>query len=196
MAADKNKDKLTWKQNLLLYLHDISFLLSMIVVLLLLVFRVVVVSGSSMYDTLIHGDLLLLLSNTIYTEPEQGDIVVISKNSFDNGSAIVKRIIATEGQLVDIDFSAGIVYVDGEALEEPYTFTPTNTTGGMIFPLKVSDGCVFVMGDNRNSSRDSRYPEIGHVDEREILGKAVFIILPGAGEYGNEKDYARIGALS
>ena len=66
----------------------------------------------------------------------------------------------------------------------------------MIFPLKVSDGCVFVMGDNRNTSRDSRYPEIGHVDEREILGKAIFIILPGAGEYGNEKDYARIGALS
>lgn len=199
MAAEKEKkkeEKLTWDKSIVLYLHDIAYLLSIIVIVLLLVFRVVVVSGSSMYDTLLDGDMLLLLSNSFYTNPEQGDIVVLSKESFDNGAPIVKRIIATEGQTVDMDFSAGIVYVDGVALEEDYTYTPTNTTGGMTFPLTVDKGCVFVMGDNRNESRDSRYPEIGQVDEREILGKAIFLMIPGAGEYGIEKDYSRIGALS
>ena len=195
MLAEK-KEKLSVNQNLLLYLHDIVYLLSFILVLLLLVFRIVVVSGSSMYHTLLNGDYLVLLSNTFYTDPQAGDIVVISKESFDNGAAIVKRIIATEGQTVDIDFQQGVVIVDGEVLDEPYTYTPTQTNGGVAFPLTVPQGCVFVMGDNRNNSRDSRYPEIGFVDEREILGKAIYLILPGSGEYGHELDYNRIGAIS
>lgn len=176
MAAKKEKkeDSLTFSQSLAVYLHDIVYLLSFIVVVLLLVFRVVVVSGSSMYNTLLDGDYLLLLSNTFYTDPQAGDIVVISKESFDNGAAIVKRIVATEGQKVDIDFDAGIVYVDDVALEEPYAHTPTNRNGGVAFPLTVPDGCIFVMGDNRNYSRDSRYPEIGFVDEREIMGQNPF----------------------
>ena len=197
MAAKKEKkeDSLTFSQSLAVYLHDIVYLLSFIVVVLLLVFRVVVVSGSSMYNTLLDGDYLLLLSNTFYTDPQAGDIVVISKESFDNGAAIVKRIVATEGQKVDIDFDAGIVYVDDVALEEPYAHTPTNRNGGVAFPLTVPDGCIFVMGDNRNYSRDSRYPEIGFVDEREIMGKAIFLILPGNGELDYELDYSRIGEI-
>ena len=197
MAAKKEKkeEKLTLTQSLAVYLHDIVYLLSFIVIVLLLIFRIVVVSGSSMYDTLLDGDYLLLLSNTFYQKPESGDIVVISKESFDDGAAIVKRIIATEGQTVDIDFVEGIVYVDGAALDEPYTHTPTTTNGGVQFPLTVPEGCVFVMGDNRNNSRDSRYPEIGFVDRREILGKAICLVLPGRGEMGNELDYSRIGAI-
>ena len=191
----KEAEKLSWDKSLLLYLHDVVYLLSIIVVTVLLVFRVVVVSGSSMYHTLMDGDLLLLLSNTFYTDPQYGDIVVLSKQSFDGGAPIVKRIIATEGQTVDIDFSSGLVYVDGQPLDEPYTYTPTNTSGGTTFPLTVEEGCVFVMGDNRNESRDSRYPEIGQVDEREILGKAIFLMTPGSGEYGIETDYSRIGVL-
>ena len=191
----KKEEKLRWDRALLLYLHDMVYLLVTVVVVLLLVFRVVVVSGSSMYDSLIHGDLLLLLSNTFYTDPEYGDIVVVSKDSFDGGTPIVKRVIATEGQTVDIDFQAGIVYVDGKPLEEPYTFTPTNTTGGTEFPLTGGEGCIFVMGDNRNESRDSRYPEIGQVDEREILGKAILLMMPGSGKYGNETDFGRIGVI-
>ena len=156
MAAKKEKkeEKLSFNQSLAVYLHDLVYLLSGIVIVLLLIFRVVVVSGSSMYDTLLDGDYLLLLSNTFYTEPCSGDIVVISKESFDNGAAIVKRIIATEGQTVDIDFDAGVVYVDGEALEEPYAHTPTDRSGGVAFPLTVPKGCVFVLGDNRKFSRD------------------------------------------
>ena len=192
----KKEEQLGWDKSLMMYLHDIVYLLSVIVIVLLLIFRIVVVSGSSMYDTLLHGDYLLLLSNTFYRVPEQGDIVVISKESFDNGAPIVKRIIATEGQTVDIDFDAGIVYVDGVALEEEYTFTPTTRSGGVQFPLTVYDGFVFVLGDNRDASRDSRFPEIGMIDRREILGKAIFLIFPGKGIYGNEMDYGRIGAMS
>ena len=198
MASEReNQDeKLSWDKSLMLYLHDIVYLLCVIMIVLLLVFRVVVVSGSSMYDTLKHGDYLLLLSNTFYRDPQQGDIVVISKESFDNGAPIVKRIIATEGQTVDIDFETGIVFVDGKPLDESYTYTPTNTSGGVQFPLEVFDGFVFVLGDNRNGSRDSRYPEIGLIDRREILGKAIYLMLPGKGALGNELDYSRIGAIS
>ena len=198
MDADnkKKEEKLSRDQNLVLYLHDIVYLLSIVVIVLLLLFRIVVVNGSSMYETLKHGDYLLLLSNIFYQEPEQGDIVVVSKKSFDNGAPIVKRVIATEGQTVDIDFEAGIVYVDGVALDEPYTYTLTTNQGGVQFPLTVFDGFVFVLGDNRNNSRDSRYPEIGLIDQREIVGKAIFLILPGKGVFGNELDYSRIGAIS
>ena len=131
-------------------------------------------------------------------EPEQGDIVVAAMDRFWNGKPIVKRVIATEGQTVDIDFEAGIVYVDGVALDESYTFTPTNLSEGTQFPLVVEEGCLFLMGDNRNESRDSRDPTIGQVDSREILGKAVFLMVPGNGseDHPVAVDYGRIGGLT
>jgi signal peptidase I len=180
---------------LTLYLHDLIHLLCVTMVLLLLIFRVVVVSGTSMNMTLLDGDYLLLLSNTFYKTPEAGDIIVVSKQSFDDGSAFVKRVIATEGQTVDIDFANGIVYVDGEALVEPYINNLTTTSGGVQFPLVVEDGCVFAMGDNRGISKDSRYPDIGLIDTREILGRAIFLMLPGT-NYNQEKmDFGRIGVM-
>ena len=197
-TEQKQQKQTSWQQNAVLYLHDLVYLLAAIMLVFILLFRIVIVDGTSMNQTLLHGDYLLLMSNTFYRNVQHGDIVVISKDSFDDGEPIVKRVIATEGQTVDIDFSAGIVYVDGIALDEPYTNTPTNTEGGMHFPLTVAEGCVFVMGDNRNRSRDSRYPEIGLVDEREILGKAIFLIMPGDpdGPEGHEKaDMSRIGAI-
>ena len=197
-TEQKQQKQMSWQQNAVLYLHDLVYLLAAIMLAFILLFRIVIVDGTSMNQTLLHGDYLLLMSNTFYRNPQYGDIVVISKDSFDDGDPIVKRVIATEGQTVDIDFYAGIVYVDGIALDEPYVNTPTNTEGGMLFPLTVEEGCVFVMGDNRNRSRDSRYPEIGQVDEREILGKAIFLILPGDpdGPDGPEKaDISRIGAI-
>ena len=198
MTEDKKPQNTeqNWRKDILFYLHDLVYVLSAITVIMLLVFRLVVVSGSSMYDTLKHGDYLLLLSNTLYQNPEQGDIIVVSKQSFDNGAPIVKRVIATEGQTVDIDFDAGIVYVDGVPLEEPYTYTPTSNSGGVQFPLTVYEGFVFVLGDNRSGSRDSRYPEIGLIDRREIIGKAIFLLLPGRGVYGDEMDFGRIGVIS
>lgn len=155
-----------------------------VVIIFTFIFKVVTIEGGSMKETLHHGDKVII-SNMFYT-PEQGDIVVISRNidnSVDEESSapIIKRIIATEGQTVDIDFEKGIVYVDGVALDEPYTRTPTNLKYDIEFPVLVSDGCVFVLGDNRNDSRDSRSSMIGDdgmIDTRYILGKAVLRILP------------------
>ena len=193
MASEEKK--MDWKKSVVLYIHDLIHLLAWIMIVFLLVFRVIVVSGSSMYDTLIHGDYLLLLSNVFYQEPEQGDIVVISKESFDNGKPIVKRVIATEGQIVDIDFANGIVYVDGLPLEEPYIYSPTTVDEGMQFPLIVEEGCLFVLGDNRGVSLDSRNPDIGQVDTREVLGRAIFLMFPGD-NYGREaRNYDRIGVI-
>ena len=174
----KKEEKLSWQKTVVLYMHDLLYMLVTIMVLFLLVFRVIVVSGSSMYNTLIDGDYLLLISNTFYKEPQYGDIIVASKKSFDDGAPIIKRVIATEGQTVDIDFDAGIVYVDGQPLQEDYTYTPTNISEGMVFPLTVEEDCVFAMGDNRNNSKDSRNSDIGFVDEDCILGKVIVRIAP------------------
>ena len=192
----ENKSTDTAKNGVLLYLHDLVCLLSGIVLVLLLLFRIVVVSGPSMNATLIDGDYLLLLSNVFYGEPKHGDIIVATKADFKNGEPIIKRVIATEGQTVDIDFDAGIVFVDGTPLDEPYTLTPTNQEEGMTFPLTVEEGCIFVMGDNRNMSKDSRNPEIGLIDTRQVLGKAIFLIFPGNNGGQLPRDINRIGALS
>ena len=198
MDAEKDKkenEKMTWQQSAMMYLHDLIYLLTIIMVVFFLLFRMVVVSGSSMYNTLWDGDYLLVLSSVFYHDPQPGDIIVASKESFNSGEPIIKRVIATEGQKVDIDFEAGIVYVDGVALEEDYTYTPTNEEEGMTFPLTVDEGCIFAMGDNRNKSKDSRNPEIGLIDEREILGRAVFLVLPGTHGGEAERDFDRFGAL-
>ena len=196
-ASNKSLNRTERMQSaVLLYLHDFVTWLVVILLVFLLLFRVVVVSGPSMKNTLVHGDYLLLINNVFYKEPAQGDIIVVGKDSYHAGEPIIKRVIATEGQWVDIDFEAGIVYVNGNPLEESYTKTPTNLYEGVNFPLMVEDGCVFVMGDNRNESKDSRSPEIGQVDKREILGKAILLFLPGKDPDTNQMNFKRIGALS
>lgn len=194
-SEQTKKQKLGWEKSLLLYLHDLIYMLAIVLVVFLLLFRVVVVSGFSMYSTLTDGDYLLLVGNLFYRDPKVGDIIVASKDSFDHGAPIIKRVIATEGQTVDIDFEQGIVYVDGQALEEDYTNTPTNLREGMTFPLTVEENCVFAMGDNRNDSKDSRSLEIGQIDRREILGKAVLLMLPGVDKTTDVRDFSRIGAV-
>lgn len=190
-----DKPKQSRQQNAMLYLHDMVFMVAVVMILLTLVFRIIVVNGSSMKTTLLDGDYLLLLSNNFYKNPQYGDVVVVSKKAFDNGKPIVKRVIATEGQIVDIDFEHGYVYVDGLPLDEPYISSPTVVEEGVSFPLIVEDGCIFVMGDNRCNSRDSRYPDIGCVDTRQVLGKVMLLMVPGT-DYGNSpRDYGRIGAV-
>ena len=192
-----HQERDSWQKGLLLYLHDLTGLLAVIMLVFMLLFRIVVVSGSSMFNTLYDGDWLLLISNVFYTEPEYGDIIVASKQSFNGGEAIVKRVIATEGQTVDINFDTGEVFVDGQLLQEDYIYSATTVDEGMEFPLTVEDNCVFVMGDNRGRSSDSRDPDIGFVDRREILGRAVFLIFPGTGTepFVGQRDFDRIGAL-
>lgn len=154
---------------------SIVFALVFCVLVFTFVIRPVEVDGDSMNYTLLNGDKMIV-SKLFYT-PEQGDIVVFRKDEY-KPKALVKRVIATEGQTVEIDFDKGIVYVDGVALDEPYTadntYIPLDFSGIQTVP----EGCVFVMGDNRNRSTDSRKYEIGMVDTRLIIGKAVFIMFP------------------
>ena len=195
-VSEKDKESRSWQQNVLLYVHDLMYMLLIVMILFLIAFRVIVVNQSSMFSTLWDGDYLLLISNLFSGEPKQGDIVVISKHSYENGKPIVKRVIATEGQTVDIDFDSGVVYVDGTVLEEPYLNQKTYNDEGTVFPLTVSDNCIFVLGDNRAVSLDSRSPQIGQIDRREGLGKALFLMIPGTHRGQFPPDYSRIGAVN
>lgn len=133
------------------------------------------VIGTSMLPTLHDGDKVIA-SNLFYT-PSAGDIIILTKSSFSD-EPIVKRVIATEGQTVDIDFDKGEVRVDGVPLEEDYIAELTRRALDFKGPVTVPEGCVFVMGDNRNGSTDSRDSRIGMVDTRCILGKVYAIISP------------------
>ena len=133
------------------------------------VFRAVGVDGSSMVPTLHDGDWMAVRS--IVTEVKRGDIVIITQ-PWDRNVPIVKRVIAVSGDVVNIDFNLHEVYVNGEKLNEPYINEPTALSYDMQFPLTVGEGKVFVMGDNRNDSLDSRSSRIGLIDERYIFGKA------------------------
>jgi len=189
------KDMRSRIKDVLLYLHDLVYLLGIGLLVLLLFFKIVIVSGSSMKNTLVDGDYLLLISNVFYHDPQYGDIIVVSKDSYENGTPIVKRVIATEGQSVDIDFQKGIVYVDGVALDEPYVSSQM-AYEGIAFPLIVDDGCLFVMGDNRWVSQDSRSPAIGLIDKREVMGKALLLFLPGTDKGNTPRDFSRLEVFS
>ncbi len=196
MRTNYSDKKYTWYQKMFLDLREIVLVLTIFMLVYVLCFRTVVVSGSSMKDTLHDGDRLILISSFLYHEPGQGDVVVASKDSFRNGECIIKRVIATEGQTVDIHFDTGEVYVDGVLLDEEYIYSGTYMDEGMRFPLTVADGCVFVMGDNRMDSLDSRNPVIGLIDCREILGRAVFLLLPGRDPVTGAMDFGRIGVIN
>ena len=189
------EEKPGFSKSLVMYLHDLWWMLAVVMILFLIFFRIIVVSGPSMKMTLLDGDYLLLISNLFYREPEKGDVVVVSKQDYDNGKPIVKRVIATEGQIVDMDFANGIVYVDGLPLEENYINTPTNLDEGSVFPQIVEEDHVFVMGDNRNNSKDSRSLEIGQVDKREVLGKVALLMVPGTDHGAEARDVHRIGTV-
>lgn len=154
-----------------------SITVAVLVVCLLFAFavRTIGVIGPSMQSTLFEKDRLIV--SDIGFTPRYGDIVIISKKSFSKDT-IVKRVIATEGQTVDIDFENGYVYVDGEILDEPYINEPTYREWDVQFPVTVPEDCVFVMGDNRNNSTDSRDSDIGMVNEQEILGRVLFRFWP------------------
>ena len=167
-----------------------------VVLIFTFVVRIVRVSGESMRKTLQDQDMLVELNNWLCGTYEQGDIVILQRDDFYGGEPIVKRVIATEGQTVDIDFDAGVVYVDGTALEEPYTREPTWTQEGTEFPLTVPEGCIFVMGDNRNDSDDSRDSALGPVDTRCVLGRALLLAVPGPTADTDQRDWSRVGILN
>lgn len=172
-------DKSNKKANKIPFAYDIvSILCTALVVIMVIftfIFRFVGVVGDSMNPTLYDNDWLLV--RAINNHYEQGDIIISTQpNAFNE--PIVKRVIATGGQTVDIDFKTGEVKVDGKILEEDYIAEPTTTPQDVMFPITVPDGELFVLGDNRNDSTDSRSTAIGTLDERYIIGKVMFRILP------------------
>lgn len=181
-GAKKAEEKLSpgdsFKLDLYFWLQALVMALAVLILLFTFVGRVITVDGSSMEPTLFNGDMLLLRS-VGYT-PKQGDVVVLRKESF-MAEPIVKRVIATGGQHVSIDYSTSTVTVDGVALDEPYINEWMGYPIDMemtISDVVVPEGSIFVMGDNRNHSSDSRHQRLGTVDERYVLGKVLCVIFP------------------
>ena len=173
------------------WLETFAFAFAFVIIVFTFMFKIVTVEGRSMHYTLDEGDKLII--SDMFYEPKYGDIVVIQED-YRRDTPIIKRVIATEGQSVKIDFDAWAVYVDGELLDEPYVNTDEKNEGyamdrfGCVEEFTVAKGHVFVMGDNRNNSADSRGKEYTLQDdgsylytgysEDEILGRVVLRLTP------------------
>ncbi len=176
-AARRRSDAIDW-------LETIAYSAITVILLFTFLFRMVGISGSSMEDTLFTNDRVIILS--AFYSPTPGDIVVVSRDYMTeaDGSTpepIIKRVIATEGQTVYFDYDANQVYVDGQLLNEPYVKPGSITRPGMEpieNPHTVAKGCIFVMGDNRTVSKDSRTATVGDIDRRYVLGRAVLRVFP------------------
>ena len=173
------------------WLQPVLFALTVLVIVSTFFGRLIGVDGDSMFPTLHNHDMLILRS--IGYTPKNGDVVVLAPPTFRNGTPIVKRVIATGGQKVNIIYdtemdevtgqqrTVATVEVDGQALDEKYLGETMRLTADQFYgqyPITVPEGHFFVLGDNRNESSDSRYPDIGMADERCVLGKAVWILFP------------------
>ncbi len=176
--AKKDKSELTFKDKIFINIYDFASVLATAVVTIMILFtfffRIVFVDGGSMIPTLNHGDMLVV--SAFDSQPAYGQVVIVTQpNWFDN--PIVKRVIATENQVVDIKFDTGEVYVDGILLDEPYINNLTLNPEDMTGPVIVPEGHVFVMGDNRQGSTDSRSQKIGFIREEYILGVVKYKVL-------------------
>ncbi|MCI9563751.1 MAG: signal peptidase I [Oscillospiraceae bacterium] len=165
-----------------------------VVLLFTFAFRLIGVSGPSMQDTLYTGDRLLVL-NAAFCDFQPGDVVVINNYNADLSDTLIKRIIAVGGQTVDIDLASSTVYVDGQPLDEPYVKGFTDTIEGTRFPLTLAEDEVFVMGDHRDHSTDSRSARLGPVKEGYLQGKAVLLLLPGTNPDLGAREWDRIGLV-
>lgn len=181
LSVPQNKG-LSVAQKIASTIFDIFEMFAICTAVILLIFtyvaRLTVVEGRSMESTL-HAGNYMIVQSLGYT-PHRGDIVVIQKISSQHYSnPIIKRVIGVGGDTIDIDFSTWTVYVNGEAIDEPYVNLEGYTFPSEVsFPLTVEEGKIFVMGDHRNYSSDSRIADIGQIDERCVVGRAIFRILP------------------
>lgn len=185
MANNENKDiaindnsnnvPYSFVRNCFEWAESIAITIVVAIFVLAFIFRIVNVSGVSMMDTLLDKDKLIITD--MFYKLKCGDVVVISHGE-QYKEPIVKRVIATEGQTIDINFETGEVKVDGKKLNEPYIKTRTTKKGDGIIPKVVPKGYLFVMGDNRDRSLDSRSKEVGLIDKNNVLGKVQFIVYP------------------
>lgn len=177
--AEKEKKLVNNKEPFISLLYDIVSILASAFVLLMVIFtfffRVVGVRGYSMENTLFQGDWLITTQRESY-EPE--DIIVITQPNFFN-EPLIKRVIARGGQTIDIDYDTSSIYIDGQKLDEPYRKEQKmyDEHSDLSFPYTVAQGYLFVMGDNRNHSTDSRSVLVGPIDERYVLGRAAIRVL-------------------
>jgi signal peptidase I len=180
-GSDEPVEQKSAKSNLVVnsfeWIEALVTSLIVVVILFTFLFRIVNVSGPSMLPNLKSGDRVILSSN--FYKPQRDDVVVITHTAKLN-EPIIKRVIALENQVVNINFQTGVVSVDGKALDESAYIQNGITTqhSDYTFPLTVPKGHVFVLGDNRSVSNDSRFSDIGMIDERYILGKAELIVFP------------------
>ncbi len=202
----KPEEKTSLLYDIYALLHDLVYILAAITLIFVFCVRLVGVNGESMLPTLYHQDYLALQSNLIMGKLEYGDVIVARELTFQEGEPIVKRVIATEGQTVLIRMEEdgfAHVYVDGVVLEEPYILEPMypyyfeqDEDGDPTqFSATVSPGHIFVMGDNRNNSSDSRVHSIGEIKLDQVLGKVLMIVFPGKNEF-EQRDWSRIGGIS
>ncbi len=180
MGKKQSREALSTTQKLSLELYfwaqALVFALIVLVLINVLLFRVSGVDGSSMYPTLEHGDQVLMRI-VGYNEPEHGDVVVVVAPNFKQ-DPLVKRVIAVGGDTLDIDRATGTVILNGVPLDEPYINEAIAEFGSMDYPVLVPEDHVFVMGDNRNRSSDSRYVEIGMLPNEYVIGKVFLRIWP------------------
>ena len=193
MDSEQNKVKKVTRKDKLAKLFDAVEVVAVAVVIVLIIFtfigRFTTVDGDSMYDTLENGERIII-SNLFY-KPKTGDIIVFQQSGKYFEEPLVKRVIAAEGQTVKIDFNRWIVWVDGEIIDEPYVTYEIGKTmkkdsydsmyAGMFNDngeITIPDGYVFVMGDNRNHSSDSRFSGVGLVREEDIMGRVIFCVFP------------------
>ena len=201
-----SEEKTSFLYDIYSLLHDLVYILGAITLIFVFCVRLVGVNGESMLPTLHHKDYLALQSNMIMGDLEYGDVIVARELTFQEGEPIVKRVIATENQEVLIKAAEdGLVhvYVDGIMLQESYIledmepcyFDEDADGDPNQFSLTVSPGHIFVMGDNRNNSSDSRVRSIGEIKLDQVLGKVLMIVFPGKDE-GGQRDWSRIGVIS
>ena len=169
-----------WREEVYDWVETLSFSLIVVVLLFSFLFKLVQVDGKSMQNTLMDHDRVMIQS--LFYEPRQFDVVVINDQNYYH-KPLIKRIIAVEGQIINIDFEKGVVTVDGIVLDEPYIKEITHIRGNpkkpdylILYPATVPEGKVFVMGDNRNESSDSR--ELGFIDKKSIMGRALVRVYP------------------
>ncbi|MDO4271273.1 MAG: signal peptidase I [Eubacteriales bacterium] len=178
-TGEKKKGEGRFSSELFSWGESLMTVLIFFVIVFTFLVRLIGVDGSSMVPTL-QDHNIMLVSNLNYT-PAKGDIVVLRKEGFYGDQPIVKRVIATGGDTVDIDPVTGDVLVNGVTLVEPYIAEKINTLermGDLAYPQTVPEGSLFVMGDNRNYSTDSRWASLGMVDERYVLGHVLSVIYP------------------
>ena len=189
-TATVDKNTLHRGMQLFDWLQCVVFAVLCGILVFVFVGRVIGVDGTSMLPTLHHDDKVVIY-NLFYT-PKDGDIVIIKTDRFGD-TPLVKRVIATAGQTIDINFDTHEVFVDGRLLDEPYINEPTATRINFEGPVTVPPGCIFVMGDNRNASSDSRDNRVGMIDTRDVLGKVLMVLIPGPDNSGS-RDWSRFGS--